>query len=86
MLFDMIAFLVVSPPILPPILLLPQAVNPVSCAVNFLYVCPFLHRRLPFGQILKTLYFVGRFCCFKIYFFQEFVAGMGILKVLSMIM
>ena len=44
----------------------------VSCAVKFLYVCPFLHHRLPFRQISKTMCFVGRFCCFKICSFHAF--------------
>ena len=53
-------------------LILQQTTNPVSCAVKFLYVCPFLHHRLPFRQISKTMCFVGRFCCFKICSFHAF--------------
>ena len=45
--------------------LISQAENMLSCAVNFLNVCPFLHlHRLPFKQILKTMGFVGWFLLF----------------------
>ena len=45
--------------------LISQAANMLSCAVNFLNVCPFLHlHRLPFKQILKTMGFVGWFLLF----------------------
>ena len=55
-------------------LLISQAINLVSCAVNFLNVCPFLHpHRLPLRQILKTMCLVGRFCCFKIRSFNVVV-------------
>ena len=54
-----------------------QAANLVSCAVNFLNECPFLSflhlHRLPFRKILKTMCFVGPFCCFKIYSFHQLV-------------
>ena len=43
-----------------------QASIPVSCAVNFLKVCPFLHLyRLPFSQILKTMCFWVDFAVLK---------------------
>ena len=55
-------------------LLISQAINLVSCAVNFLNVGPFLHpHRLHLRQILKTMCLVGRFCCFKIHSFNVVV-------------